>query len=168
MNPHLTEHITNGYYIITALKKAEEMETRTSDYIAAGTLNWVSQVSFTPVQLAVSVALFSDLNETIDKSGGFALHVLGEEQAHLIEKFSQNSHIQGNEINGIPFSRDTGQVILDIPTTVFQCKLQNSLRVGDHTLHIGEVYHEIVYKNTLLSTLTHPSEYTPERASPKK
>ena len=157
--------ITNGYYIVTALKRAEEMETRDKDYIAAGTVNWLTQVSFDPLQVAVSVGLFSDLNETIDKSQGFTVHVLRKDQQELIEKFAQKSDIQSTTINGISFSRTGEQAILDLPCTTIECKLKDSVRVGDHTMHIGEVQKMVDHEVEPISTVEHPTQYTPDKVS---
>lgn len=43
-----------GYYILIALKKADNLKTRDKYYIAAGTVYWASQISFTPKIFSVA------------------------------------------------------------------------------------------------------------------
>jgi flavin reductase (DIM6/NTAB) family NADH-FMN oxidoreductase RutF len=162
-NTEILKNITNGYFIVTALKKAEEMETRDEDYLAAATVNWVTQISFEPEQIAVSVALFSDLNETIDKSGGFTLHVLSDKQMSWIEEFAHKSEITEEAINGVPYQKVNGEIILENSLTTITCKLSDSVRTGDHTLHIGEVTSAKSHKKLApLSTVAVPSTYSVE------
>ena len=139
INAEGLEKITNGYFIATALKPASEMKTRDEDYIAAGTVNWVTQVAHKPLLMALSVEVDSHLNETIDHSGKFTLHLLSEDQAELVERFAQRSEITDETINGVEYTRDGDELILNNTLGQIECKLENSLRCGSHTLHIGKV-----------------------------
>ncbi len=162
-NLEILKKITNGYFVVTALKKAEEMETRDEDYIAAATVNWVTQISFDPLQVAVSVALFSDLNETIDKSGAFTVHVLTDKHMQWIEEFAEKSEITSKKINGIDYHIKNSEVLLDDALVVITCRLKESVRCGDHTLHIGEVVSTEEHGTIApLSTVALPSTYKPE------
>lgn len=162
------QKLTNGYFIVTALKPARELETRDEDYLAAGTVNWLSQVSFSPPQLAVSVGLYSDLNETIDHSGHFTVHVLSDRHMDLIEKFATENEVTAHSINGIDYKKENDELILPDTIAYFRCKLSNSVRCGDHTLHIGEVEKAELTENTApLSTVALPSQYNQEIAETK-
>ena len=152
--------LSNGYYILTAIKPAEEMKERDEDYIAAGTLNWASQLSFDPLHVGVSVQVDSHLNETIDYSEGFTLHILSEKQSDLIEKFSGESEITESHINGVPYSLQDGKIVLEGTLGFIECKLKDSVRLGDHTLHIGEVQEDKVFQDKPpLTTKERPSAY---------
>jgi flavin reductase (DIM6/NTAB) family NADH-FMN oxidoreductase RutF len=152
--------LSNGYYIITAIKPAEELETRDKDYIAAAIINWASQLSFDPLQIGVSVQVDSHLNETIDYSEGFTLHVLSEKQSGLVDKFSGDSEITDEHINGHPYKLQDGQIILEDTLAFIECKLKDSVRMGDHTLHVGQVINDRLLKDEApLTTSLRPSEY---------
>lgn len=160
----IMEAITNGYYIVTALKPAHEMETRNEDYLAAGTVNWVTQLSFKPTLVGISVALFSDLNETIDKSGSFTIHVLSDKHMNWVDKFATKSEITDSTINGINFKKVNEEVILEDTMATIKCNLKESVRCGDHTQHIGEVVEANRNgKIAPLSTVAVPSTYKPEK-----
>jgi flavin reductase (DIM6/NTAB) family NADH-FMN oxidoreductase RutF len=133
------QKLTNGYYILTARKPADELKTREEDYIAAGIINWASQVSFEPLQVGVSVQADSHLNETIDYSEQFTLHVLSDQQIEWIEKFGGDSEITDAHINGVPYSVSDGWIRLEGALVSIDCTLANTARCGDHTLHVGEV-----------------------------
>lgn len=157
--------ITNGYYIATALKPAEELETREKDYLAAATVNWVSQVAFDPPMVSVAVGLYSDLNETIDYSEAFTLHVLSDQHMDLVEKFADESEVTDQKINGVPYRKEGREIELENSLAMIHCRLKESVRCGDHTLHLGEVVDVKEYsKNQPLSTVALPSSYRPDIA----
>lgn len=157
--------ITNGYYLATALKPSKELKTRNEDYIAAGTVNWVSQVAFEPLMVCLSVEVDSHLNETIDYSGKFTLHVLSDKQIDLIEKFANNSEITEKSINGVAYEKSGDRLILKETIAFIECKLKNSVRCGDHTVHFGEVVNSGVNENIApLSTVAVPSAYQGQAA----
>ncbi|MEM0994616.1 MAG: flavin reductase family protein [Bacteroidota bacterium] len=139
MTPTILEKMTYGHYIVTAIKSGDELKTREKDYIAAGTVNWVSQVSFEPAMFAIAIGLKSDLNETIDYSEHFTIHILSDEEQDWVEKFGANSTIKDGKINGISFQKQDNALILPNSIGYFTCKVEKSMNNGDHTLHIGKV-----------------------------
>lgn len=161
----LLEKFTYGYYVLTALKKAENLETREKDYIAAGTVNWVSQASFSPQVISVAVGQKSDLNETIDYSEHFTLHLLSEDHKEYVRKFGVKSTIEDGKINAVPFQKQNGEAIIADTLGYITCKVVESLNVGDHTVYFGEVVNEEVHKDKeALCTMQLPTEYTKDKA----
>lgn len=161
----LTHKFTYGYYILTALKKSENLETRDKDYIAAGTVNWVSQVSFSPEVVSVSVGQKSDLNETINYSDHFTIHLLSEDHKEYVKKFGIKSTIEDGKINGVPFTKQNDQVIIEDTLGYLTCKVVGSQNVGDHTVYFGEVINEEIHKDKkALCTMQLPTEYTKDKA----
>lgn len=71
--------ITYGLYIL-AVKDGEEL--------AAGTVNWLSQASFTPPLIMVGVKKDSHLHTLIEKTQKFAISVLAQDQKILPQIFS--------------------------------------------------------------------------------
>lgn len=162
----VAEKFTYGYYILTALKKAEDLETREKDYIAAGTVNWVSQVSFSPSIISVAVGQKSDLNETIDYSEHFTVHLLSKDHKDYVEKFGHKSTIEDGKINGVSFRKENDQAIVDNTLGFVTCKVVNSMNVGDHRVFFGEVIHEETMQDKqALCTMQLPSEYTEDKAA---
>ena len=131
--------LTYGHYILTALKPGEDLETRDRDYIAAGTINWASQVSFEPEIIAVVVGQKSDLNETINYSERFTLHILGAHHSDMVKAFGSKSEIKDGKINGYSFSKKDGQVLLDDSIGYIECEVKEHLHLGDHFIYFGEV-----------------------------
>lgn len=161
----LERKFTYGYYILTALKKGENLKSRDEDYIAAGTVNWVTQVSFSPVIVSVAVGQQSELNETIDYSQQFTLHLISEDQKEWITKFGRKSTIEDGKINGVPFQKENDQAILKDSMGFLSCKVVESLNMGDHTVYFVEVIFEQSNKNQEpLCTMQLPSEYTKGKA----
>ncbi|WP_127846763.1 flavin reductase family protein [Psychroflexus aestuariivivens] len=161
----LTQNFTYGYYIVTALKKSDNLKTRENDYIAAGTVNWVSQVSFAPEIISVAVGQKSDLNETIDYSEHFTIHLLSKDHKEYVRKFGTKSNIEDGKINGVPFKKQNDQAIIEDTIGYLTCKVVKSLNMGDHTVYFGEVVNEEIHKDKeALCTMQLPSEYTKEKA----
>ena len=161
----LAKKFTYGYYVLTALKKSEDLETREKDYIAAGTVNWVSQVSFSPEIISVSVGQKSDLNETIDYSQHFTIHLLSKDHKEYVQKFGTKSTIEDGKINGASFQKLNDQAIIKDTLGYLTCKVVKSENVGDHTVYFGEVVNEEVHKDKeALCTMQLPSEYTKDKA----
>jgi flavin reductase (DIM6/NTAB) family NADH-FMN oxidoreductase RutF len=161
----LAQKYTYDYHILTALKKAGNLKTRDKDYMAAGTVNWVSQVSFSPIILSVAVGQKSDLNETIDYSGHFTLHLLSSDHEDYVKTFEKKSTIKDDTINGVPFKKINNQVIIEDTLGYATCRVVNSMNVGDHTIYFGEVVDENMLKDKkALNTMQMPIEYTKDKA----
>jgi flavin reductase (DIM6/NTAB) family NADH-FMN oxidoreductase RutF len=88
--------------------------------------------------LGVSVGLFSHLNETIDHSGSFTLHLLDQARAHYAELFAGTNQVEEAAINGVPFALK-GRALLLENLPYLHCQLKQSHRHGDHTFHVGEI-----------------------------
>lgn len=150
-----------GQYILTALKKGSNLKTRDKDYLAAGTINWVSQISFEPPMLVIAVKQLSDLNETIDYSGRFTLHLLDEKQADWVTRFAGDSRIEDGKINGQAFAKKEGNLILEEAAAYISCKVVKTENMGDHTLHYGEVVEQKNLKTgAVLGTLQLDKTYS--------
>jgi flavin reductase (DIM6/NTAB) family NADH-FMN oxidoreductase RutF len=135
----LLQKLTYGHYIITARKAGEELKTRKKDYLAAGSVNWLTQLSFEPELIGVAIGMQSDLNETIDYSQQFTIHLLSEEQTPWIEKFAGASTIEDGKINGVPFVKKDHALILEGTLGYLNCRVAHSQNFGDHTFYAGEV-----------------------------
>ncbi|MGB3852241.1 MAG: flavin reductase family protein [Tunicatimonas sp.] len=132
--------ITYGFYIVTTRKSSEEMSTRDKDFIAAGTVSWVSQASFEPHLVTVAVKKQSDLHETIEKSRIFAVNIVGKDNKDMPAPFAEDTKIEADTINGFAFEDgQTGAPILKDVPAYFECKVREDITIGDHSIFVSEV-----------------------------
>lgn len=135
-------HLTYGHYILTSLKSGDELKTREKDYLATGIVNWVSQISFDPPMVMIAVAQLSDLNETIDYSGKFTLHLLKEGQNELIKPFSSKSSFENGKVNDLSFAKEAGFLHLERLESRIDCEVEKGFNAGDHTLYLAKVVNQ--------------------------
>jgi len=114
--------------------------SRADQQIGAGTINWVTQTSFTPPLVVVAIQLDSSLHETIAASRVFALHVIRKNQKDMATAFFKGAQPDGDTLNGYRIeSGATGApILLDAPAW-FECRVVDEIRRGDHTIFVGEV-----------------------------
>lgn len=123
---------TYGLYVISAAH-GEEM--------AAGTVNWVSQASFTPPLVMVGVKRDSHVHALIERSGRFALQTLAAEQKSIAQDFFKPSRVEGDHINGHAYEKgpQTGAPLLVELPAWLEAKVENGVWRGDHTVYVAEV-----------------------------
>lgn len=159
----LLKKMTYGYYVVTAIRVGSEGEVLDEENIAAATVNWASQVSFEPVMLAISIEEDSHLNEIIDYSGYFTVHLLADDHKEYIEKFAGKTKVENGKINGVPFNLEDGEVVIEGALGYIKCELKESVRAGDHTLQVGEALEVKMLKDKkAICTMELPIQYTEE------
>ena len=132
--------ITYGFYIVTAKKDSDEMSTRDKDFIAAGTISWISQGSFEPPLVTAAIKKQSDLHETIEKSRVFNINIVGKGEQDMLSKFAKDSDVEGNKINGYSFSEGSNGVpVLDEVPAYLECAVREDVTIGDHSIFVAEV-----------------------------
>lgn len=124
--------ITYGLYIL-AVKDGEEL--------AAGTVNWLSQASFTPPLIMVGVKKDSHLHTLIEKTQKFAISVLAQDQKNIASDFFRPTQLDGGQLNGHPFefSPDYQYPLLTECPAWFEAKVTATVPGGDHTVYVAEV-----------------------------
>ncbi len=124
--------IPYGLYVLTAKGK--------DDTIAAATVNWVTQASFTPPLVVVGVKADSHVHALIKESKAFALNVLGKGQQAMAFTFFKPATREGQTVSGEPFRPGTtGAPILETTPAFLECRLVDSVERGDHSVFVGEV-----------------------------
>ena len=104
------------------------------------TINWVSQVSFDPKLVAISVEKTAVTHELISEGQVFALNTVSREDRAIVRKFTKPVEVEGNTLNGFPFHDGvTGAPILDQAPAYVDCEVRQTVDVGNHSLFIGEV-----------------------------
>lgn len=124
--------LTYGLYVLSSAS---------GDEMAAGTVTWVSQASFSPPLIMVAVKVDSHLHSLIDRSLGLGLSVLSSDQKELASAFFRPSQREGGKINGQPFERgsQTGAPLLLATPYWLEAHVVDSVRRGDHTIFVAEV-----------------------------
>jgi len=123
--------LTYGLYVVTA---AEDED------VAAGTVTWLSQASFNPPLVMVAIKVDSSLHDIQQRSGAFAVNILGEGQQDMAQAFFGRTVREGDRLNGYAFETgETGApLLLDAPAFV-ECREIGRVERGDHTVVVAEV-----------------------------
>jgi flavin reductase (DIM6/NTAB) family NADH-FMN oxidoreductase RutF len=104
------------------------------------TVNWVSQVSFDPPLLAVSVENNSRSIELLRASGTFALSVLGDDQRDEAGALGKRWALRPEKVDAAAYHEgETGCPLLDRAVAAVECCVTGSTPAGDSTLFVGEV-----------------------------
>src|SRR5687767_12039205 len=116
--------------------------SRAGDRRNAMTANWVSQVSFDPKLVAVSVEKEAFTHELIAEGGSFTVNVIDREDRAIVRKFTKPVEVDtaAKTLNGFPFHDGrTEAPILDQAVDFIDCEVRQQVDLGGHTLFIGEV-----------------------------
>jgi flavin reductase (DIM6/NTAB) family NADH-FMN oxidoreductase RutF len=123
--------LLHGVYVVTA-KDGERVNGMTAA--------WVSQVSFKPLLIAVSIAPERYTHELIERSGYFAVNSLHDGQAELARSFGFRSGRRADKFENVAHtSAANGSPVLSEAAAFVECKVVQRVSVGDHTLFVGEV-----------------------------
>jgi flavin reductase (DIM6/NTAB) family NADH-FMN oxidoreductase RutF len=107
------------------------------------TANWVTQVSFEPKLVAVSVEKGAVTHELIEEGGAFTVNAVDREDRAIVRKFTKPVEVDvaNMTMNEFPF-RDgpvTGVPVLAQAASFVECAVRNAVDVGGHTLFVGEI-----------------------------
>src|SRR6185437_3658847 len=123
--------ITYGLFVATS---------RDDSGPAAGTINLISQSSFTPPLVMVAIKADSALHRAIANSRVFAIHIVGKNQKELAMSFFKGAELSGDKLNGYRVETgETGAPLLVDPPAWFECRVRDQVGGGDHTIFVGEV-----------------------------
>ncbi|HKV85410.1 MAG TPA: flavin reductase family protein [Ktedonobacterales bacterium] len=122
---------TYGLYAVT---------TGDADAWNAFTANWLSQVSFDPPLVALSVENASVSLPMIRRSGVFAVNVYSAEQRELAGRLGKSLGRSPEKLVGM--AREIGEsgcpLLVDAIAWV-ECRMESELPAGDSTLVVGRV-----------------------------
>jgi flavin reductase (DIM6/NTAB) family NADH-FMN oxidoreductase RutF len=124
--------IPYGIYVLTA-------STEDGD-VAAATVNWVTQASFSPPLVVVGVKAETHSHAVVAASGSFVLNVLGKDQVGTAFAFFKPVEADGSQVGGYPYRVGTcGAPVLDAAIAHVECRVVEIRALGDHSVVIGEV-----------------------------
>lgn len=127
----MLRQLTYGLYAVTVCHGAE---------VNAFTANWLTQVSFEPPMLAVSVENDSHSIALIDASGVFAVNVYAEGQRELAGRLGKSLARAPEKLAGVAYrTGPTGCPILLDALGALECRVTGRLPAGDSTVFVAEV-----------------------------
>jgi flavin reductase (DIM6/NTAB) family NADH-FMN oxidoreductase RutF len=143
-------HMTYGIYVLT---------TRYENIINGMIASWVSQVSYEPPLIMVAVHPNRYSHDLLKKSGHFALHILDREQMDLLARFK--SPDPESKFASVAWREGmTGCPILTDCIGSLECRIQQTLSPGNHTLFFGHVVNTVFNeKNIPLCTIDYEGCY---------
>lgn len=104
------------------------------------TANWLTQVSFDPPLVALSVENDSHSIELIRRSGLFAVSILSSEQREVAGLLGKRWKLRPDKIEQVPYHPGVmGCPVLDGALGSFGCRVTASVPAGDSTLFLAEV-----------------------------
>ena len=134
--------IPSGVFIITAKDGTEKLGMMGS---------WVAQVGFEPPRISVAIHPDREIYKAIQKSKGFTVNVLSNENMILMRTFSKYSP---DQFNDLAISETPYGLGLDDAVATLHCELKAIYEAGDHHLFVGEVK-EGAYLNHELAPMIH-------------
>jgi flavin reductase (DIM6/NTAB) family NADH-FMN oxidoreductase RutF len=110
------------------------------DEVNGFTANWLTQISFEPPLLAVSIENDAKSLPMIEHSGQFTINVLGSDRRDLAGALGKSGFKHPEKMQGINYTREKqGYPILSEGLAWVACEVRNSVPAGDSTLIIAEV-----------------------------
>ncbi|MGH2442688.1 MAG: flavin reductase family protein [Chloroflexota bacterium] len=125
--------LTYGLYALGTTQGAESN---------LATVNWLTQVSFEPSLVALSVENDSHSIEMLRTTGVFALSVFGSDQRELAGTLGKRWKLRPDKIEGARHRPGvTGCPIVEDALAALECRVTGSIPAGDSTLFVGEIIH---------------------------
>ncbi len=129
---------TYGLHVVT---------TGTLGEVGIFTANWLTQVSFEPPLVAVSVENDSHSLPLMQRTGHFAVNVLGAEQRELAGALGKPHRREPEKAAGLALaSGQTGCPLWLDGLASVECVVEGQLAAGDSTLVLGRVVHAMVHR----------------------
>jgi flavin reductase (DIM6/NTAB) family NADH-FMN oxidoreductase RutF len=110
------------------------------DRRGAFTAAWVTQVSFDPLLVVLSVNPQNASYAILRAGRAFTINVLKRGQLELARRFGASSAREHDKLAGVPWhAGGNGAPVLDDALAYFECELRDSRPAGDHELVVGLV-----------------------------
>jgi flavin reductase (DIM6/NTAB) family NADH-FMN oxidoreductase RutF len=116
--------------------------SRAGDRRNAMTANWVTQLSFDPKLVGVSVEKPAVTHELISAGRVFTVNVIDREDRAIVRKFTKPVEVDeaAGTLNGFAFhDAANGAPVLDTAVAWVACRVQQDVDLGGSTLFVGEV-----------------------------
>ena len=106
------------------------------------TANWLTQISFDPPLVALSVENDGHSIELLRRGGVFAVSVFSTEQREEASALGKRWMLRPDKIESVRWREGvTGCPVLEGAPAVVECRVIDSMTAGDSTVFLGEVVH---------------------------
>ena len=124
--------IPYGIYVLTAGGK--------DGAVAAATVNWVTQTSFSPPLVALGVKSDSGVYAIARETGQMVLNILGQGQQGPAFTFFKPAQFEDGKLSGeaVEWATNGAPVLTSAPATL-ELKLVQVVEQGDHHIFVAEV-----------------------------
>ncbi len=114
---------------------------RHGDDVHGYTSSWMTQGSFEPPLLVLSVRKDSRSRDLMRKSGVLCVHFLGQGQEEIAQRFFKPAARAGDKLAGLDFrfGEKTGCPILTDLLAYVECRVVHDYAAGDHDVVVAEV-----------------------------
>jgi flavin reductase (DIM6/NTAB) family NADH-FMN oxidoreductase RutF len=131
MQELITKTVPTGISVITV---------KSEDKINGMTAAWVTQVSFKPAMIAVSIAPQRYTHDLIKKSGFFCVNALPATAMDIAKHFGFKSGRKTDKFKDMPYTHALkGSPVIESAYAYIECKVVHIYEAGDHSLFIGSV-----------------------------
>ena len=116
--------------------------SRAGERMNGMTANWVTQLSFDPKVVGVSVEKPAFTHELIAEGRVFTVNLIDREDRAIVRKFTKPVEVdrEAQTLNGFPFHEaPSGAPVLDTALAWVDCAVHQAVDLGGSTLFIGEV-----------------------------
>lgn len=116
------------------------MTVKDENTMTAAAVNWLTQASFQPPLVVLGAKADAPSTAMIQSSGLFNINVLETGQVQLASAFFKHVEPDGNKFGDIEFSLSpNGLPVLTDALAFFECRVRETVVIGDHTIFVGEV-----------------------------
>ena len=139
MQELITKTVPTGVSVVTV---------RSGDKVNGMTAAWVTQVSFKPAMIAVSIAPQRYTHGLIKESGYFCINALPVESKDVAKHFGFKSGRKTDKFKGMRYTNSLkGSPVLESAYAYVECEVVHTYEAGDHTLFIGSVIDSVELKD---------------------
>jgi flavin reductase (DIM6/NTAB) family NADH-FMN oxidoreductase RutF len=104
------------------------------------TVSAFSSVSLQPPRVLICLGNDTDSKPLIDRSGCYAVHILGRNHVKLGPRFAKMVPGVEDPFVGLSYrAGHTGSPILEDCIAWLDCRVDSTVAIGDHTIYIGAV-----------------------------
>ncbi|WP_328748362.1 flavin reductase family protein [Streptomyces sp. NBC_00285] len=130
-----------GVVLVTAFEPPLDAEGPSGEDIGMTATAFLS-VSLDPPLVLVSLRTGSRMDDLLDEQPHWAVSVLSESQRHIAGRFAMKNRISDRLLfEDIPYVRGeaTGAALVGGALATLECRTEQRVEAGDHTLVIGRV-----------------------------
>jgi flavin reductase (DIM6/NTAB) family NADH-FMN oxidoreductase RutF/rubredoxin len=130
---HTCWKVTYGLYLVCS---------RDGDRVNGQVCNTIFQVTADPPRIAAAINHDNYTHELIEKSGVFAVSILGSEDHRMVRRFGYRSGREFDKFKGVPFREgENGCPVYERAVGYLECSVDRSLSadVGTHELFVCDL-----------------------------